>query len=88
MVERTRSRSRRTYVYGSTVPDLTHHDPPAPECPRCETQLVPGELGDERGTHVAVLHCILCGAYVEPGHVPDDQPVRTVRGPRGPRRDH
>jgi hypothetical protein len=88
MSNRARAAHRSTYVYGSYVPLHQPQDPPAPECPRCETELVPAELADGHGTNLHVLRCILCGAYVEPGHVPDDQPVRAVRGPRGPRRQH
>lgn len=54
-------------------------------CPRCATRLFPDELGDCEGHKVHAFHCILCGTYVEPGHVPDRHVVRTVRGPRGPR---
>lgn len=87
MPERARTQSGRTYVYGSIVPEDRPQGPPVSECPRCETGLVPAELGDGRGNTVHVLHCILCGAYLEPGHVPDNHPVRAVRGPRGPRRE-
>jgi hypothetical protein len=54
-------------------------------CPRCGTDLFGDEIADAEGHRVPVLHCILCGTYVEPGHVPDTVVVRTVRGPRGPR---
>jgi hypothetical protein len=59
--------------------------PEAPACPRCATRLFPAELGDGQGHKILALRCILCGTYVEPGHVPDTVVVRTVRGPRGPR---
>jgi|GEM_PF-3094857 hypothetical protein len=60
---------------------------PVPEtgCPRCRSDLFPTELTDSGGNKVTAFRCILCGTYVEPGHVPDREVVRTVRGPRGPR---
>jgi len=56
------------------------------DCPRCDSRLFEAEVADSDGHRVVVLHCISCGTYVEPGHVPDTEVVRTVRGPRGPRK--
>jgi hypothetical protein len=74
------------YVHGTAALDLLRPPEVAVQCPRCGTGLFPAELADTAGNKVLAFHCILCGTYVEPGHVPDPEVVRTVRGPRGPRR--
>jgi hypothetical protein len=56
-----------------------------PDCARCGSGLYPAEFAEATGNKVLAFRCILCGTYLEPGHVPNARVTRMISGPRAPR---